>query len=160
MTWGRYIAVAMAVVLASLGFLFTPVALASGNVSISLNSSSCTLAPLGGITSCNSNGTADVNNDQGGLCLSWTYDSSHLSVSVLGSRAGVPSSTIYFPIHSGDCFSQRDLPFYFTITYIKPSCDAGTYNVVFTASQGSDQSSATFSGYVRCVLIPIPQASK
>jgi hypothetical protein len=146
----------LVVMLIAVGLLSVPAVVASGTISVTLNSpTSCTLAPLGGIGSCSGSGTETNLNDQGSMCLNWAYDSNHLSVSVTGSSIGSPTSSSSFPIYNGECFGQADLPFSFTITYIKSTCDAGTYNVVFTGTKGDGSySSATFTVYVKCVLSP------
>ena len=111
----------------------------------------CTLAPLAGQNQCSDTGNADNNNDTGWGVLTWTYDSNHLTVCVTGTGGSPLSSPC--DIYQGYKV-YTDIGFTFVMTYIKSTCDAGTYNVVFALSKGSYTAYATFSVYVKCVLSP------
>lgn len=149
LTWRSLRLVVVAIVV--IGMVFPLVAYAQPPVSLTLTApTNCTMAPLAGQNQCSDTGNADNNNDTGFASLTWTYDSNHLSVCVTG-RIGSPASST--------CLTEgyhvtTDLYFTFTITYIKSTCDVGTYNVVFALNKGSYTAYATYSVYVKCVYFP------
>jgi hypothetical protein len=134
---------------------------AASTIQLSLYSTSCNLAPRGGVTSCTfacptqCSGVTNLADDAAQTCLTWSSDG-HLSVSVTSHSGGSPG-----PLSDSNpiCKNLRDWSFDFTVTYISPTCSAGTYTATFTAyKNGGDFSSdsKTFSAYVSCVFSPVP----
>jgi hypothetical protein len=122
---------------------------AQSGVNISLNSPKyCTLNPPG-TTKCTDTGT--VNSDlTGDIYVTMSYDTSHLSVSITCSALGVPQ------VGSNNCdpTTFQDNSLSMSATYIKSTCDKGTYTISFTAQQGNYYSYDTYTVYVHCPFLP------
>lgn len=138
--------------------IIVPQVSATDIITVSVDPTSCTLAPLAGITSCGSAGSMNSDTSNSRECLYETYNGNYLAVSVTLKNIGSPTGQ-----HSNgplttdnQCRDNAvDIGFNFTVSYIAQSCVSGTYPVNFTATKGGYSNSTIFDAYVRCFATPV-----
>lgn len=107
---------------------------------------SCTLSPP---TTTHCTGTGRVTTDKSGLIyVTATYDASHLAVSYYCSTPALTTNNC-------NPTGWQDNVFHLTATYVKQTCDVGSYSILFTAKQGTDYSYDTFTVYVHCPFLGV-----
>ena len=137
------IALVVQVLLATSGLAY-----AQQPVSLVLNSPKyCTISPPT-TTQCSDLGSLSTDNT-GAIYVTASYDTAHLSVSYYCSTPALaPEST-----NNCNPTNWQDNVFHLSTTYVKQTCDVGTYTIWFTATQGSDVSRDSFTVYVHCPFV-------
>lgn len=137
--------------LAAAAMIFLTASPSFADLGLSLYTTNCTVYPAAGRPSCS--GTGEATNDVAGqICVSASYNPNLFSVSISTTKNITP------PQWGGPCqLSATDILIKFTVTYIASNCVAGSYSIVFTATQGGSSSSQTFTVSVNCQInAPLP----